>query len=344
MDAQQPNTDAAPRPWRFSRRTLFRLAIGGAAAGLTFETARVLGGSNEHTVIPGKVYRSAQLSQEKLQRVIGEKKIRTVINLRGCCPETGWYMNDARATNAMGISQEDLTFSAKRYPHPGELKRLIEVFDRTEYPVIMHCAAGADRTGLASTIARLLMTDDDLATARRQMWPRYGHFRVGRTALLDEFFDYYEEWLAERNEPHTPDRFRTFATTVYCPGPYRAELTVLSPMPLVFPSGRGFVVEIRAANRSVEPWTFRPGGSGGIQLRYMLYTHQGTIAYRGHAGFCSRTVPPGESIDFAIGFPSMKAGKHTLHVDLLDGQPIDLLDTNFAQYGSEPLFAELTVK
>ena len=26
-----------------------------------------------------------------------------------------------------------------------------------------------------------------------------------------------------------------------------------------------------------------------------------------------------------------------LHADLLDAQPIDLLDTDFAQYGSEPL-------
>ncbi len=110
---------AAPRSRRFTRRTLFRLAAGGAVAGFSLETARVLAGGNEHTVIPGKVYRSAQLTQEKLQRVIAEKKIRTVINLRGCCPDMGWYMGDARATNATGISQEDLTFSAKRLPAPG---------------------------------------------------------------------------------------------------------------------------------------------------------------------------------------------------------------------------------
>ncbi len=61
------------------------------------------------------------------------------------------------------------------------------------------------------------------------------------------------------------------------------------------------------------------------------------FVYRGHAGLFARTVHPGESIDFAAGFPAVKAGKHMLHADLLDGQPIDLLDTNFAQYGSEPI-------
>src|SRR6185369_17020498 len=98
--------------------------------------------------------------------------------------------------------------SAKRHPPPSEIRRLIEVFDRTEYPVILHCARGSDRTGLASAVAVLLLTDGGLPAARRQMWPRYGHLNAGRTALLDLFFDYYEAALASRGETHTPDRFR----------------------------------------------------------------------------------------------------------------------------------------
>ena len=43
----------------------------------------------------------------------------------------------------------------------------------------------------------LLYTDAALARARRQLWPRYGHFRFGRTAAMDAFLDRYETWLAE---------------------------------------------------------------------------------------------------------------------------------------------------
>ncbi|HSQ58029.1 MAG TPA: tyrosine-protein phosphatase [Gemmata sp.] len=197
MDASAPLTS---RSRLFSRRNFLRLVGAGAGIGLSVEAARVFLGSNEHTVIPGKVYRSAQLSEPKLLRVIAEKHLRTVINLRGCCPEMGWYMNDARATFAAEISQEDITLSAKRHPPPSEIRRLIEVFDHTEYPILLHCAAGSDRTGLASTIALLLLTDASLETARRQMWPRYGHFNLGRTGLLDRFFDYYEAALASRGE------------------------------------------------------------------------------------------------------------------------------------------------
>ncbi len=301
-------------------------------------------GSNEHTVIPGKVYRSAQLKREKLERVIAAKKIRTVINLRGCCPDMDWYMSDARATHARGISQEDITFSAKRYPPPPEVRLLIVVFDHTEYPVLIHCARGADRTGLTSAVALLLLTDATLAAARRQLWPLYGHFAVGRTAVLDEFLDAYENSLAAHGKSHTPNRFRKWVAEEYCPGPFRAQLSVVSPLPLEAPVGVGFVVTVRAVNTSVMPWQFVPGGSGGIRLRYTLHTKAGDFVYRGHAGLFTRTVQPGESIDLAAGFPPIKQpGPHVFHADLLDAQPIDLLDTDFAQYGSEPLIAALGV-
>jgi len=321
-----------------------RLAGYGAGAGLSIEAARVFAGSNEHTVIPGRVYRSAQMSREKLERTINEKKIRTVINLRGCCPNMPWYLNEARATHATETSQEDITLSAKRYPHPGEIGRLIEVFDHTEYPVILHCAAGADRTGLAAAIAILLMTDHGLAAARRQLWPRYGHFAIGRTGLLDEFLDYYDSWLQARGEPHSTGRFRRWFADHYCPGPFRAELKLLSKLPLSAPARQGFTVEIRATNRSIEPWVFSPGGSGGVQLRYTLYTKAGAFVHRGHAGLLARTIHPGESIDLTAGFPPIPAGSHMLHLDLLDARSIDLLDTDFSQYGSEPLIVELVVK
>jgi hypothetical protein len=112
----------------------------------------------------------------------------------------------------------------------------------------------------------------------------------------------------------------------------------------VIPAGRGFVVTIRATNRAIEPWRFVTGSSGGVRLRYTLYTKGGELVYKGQAGFLARTVPPGESIDLAAGFPPLvHPGPHALHADMLDAQPIDLLDVHFAQYGSTPLITDLTV-
>jgi hypothetical protein len=255
------------------------------------------------------------------------------------CADCAWYLGECRTTHGASANQEDVTFSAKRFPAPAEMLRFIDVLDHTEYPIVMHCQRGADRTGMASTVVKLLQTDADLASARRQLWPRYGHFAVGRTAVLDAFFDYYAGWLAARGEAHAPDRFRRWVATDYCPGPYRAQLAVIGPTS--FAARRGAVVTVRAVNRSVEPWHFAPGRTGGIRLRYTLTA--GAYAHRALSGLFERTVAPGEHIDLACGLPPLPPGRFAFAADLLDAQPIELLNTDFVQYGSEPLAATVTV-
>ena len=340
MDAPPP-----PPPRRFTRRTAVRLAGAAVLFGFTAEAVRVFGLTNKHTVIPGKVYRTAQLDGDELTRLIAEKKVRTVVNLRGTGPDTAWYMAEARATHAAGVSQEDVALSAKRLPAPAEIRRLVDILDHTEYPVVFHCQRGADRTGLAATATLLLLTDATPDRARRQLWPRYGHVRGGRTVVIDQFFDYYEAWLAATDRVHTPALFREWATRHYCPGPYRADLSLLGPNPPEAAAGRGFAVTVRAANTSVEPWEFRPGGAGGVQLRYRLYSRGGEKLYTGHAGLLAATVRPGAHIDLTAGFPPVTPpGKYLVHADLLDTQPIDILDADFVQYGSEPLVFDVVVK
>lgn len=337
MDAPDPTPAAPPAPprRRFSRRTLFRLAGGAAAIGLGAEFLRVVAFTNVHTVVPGRVYRTAQLTPERLRAFIAEKRLQTVVNLRGVCANMAWYQGECRATHAADVNQEDITLSAKRFPAPSEVQRVVEVLDHAPQPLVFHCQRGADRTGLASTVARLLLTADDLPTARRQMWLRYGHFPFGRTAVLDAFFDYYAGWLKGRGEAHAPDRFRRWVATDYCPGPYRARLSAVGHQ--FRAAGRGFEVTVRAENTSVEPWQFNTGAAGGVRLRYVLTDASGTVVYRALSGQLERTVHPGEAIELACGFPPGPAGTYAFHADLVDAQPIELLHTAFVQYGSEPL-------
>ncbi|MCS6866020.1 MAG: tyrosine-protein phosphatase [Gemmataceae bacterium] len=325
----------APPKRRLTRRRLLQLVGGATVVGLAAECGRVVAGPNAHTVIPGRVYRTAQLSPGQLEAFIAEKGIRTVINLRGVGLTMPWYWNECRVTHAANVNQEDITLSAKRLPAPAEVQRLIDVLDHTEYPLVIHCQRGADRTGLAATIVRLLFTPDTLAAARRQLSPRYAHLPVGRTAVMGQFFDYYERYLAERGETHAPERLRRWVNTTYCPGPYRAELRLLTPPQ--FPAQRGFTFTIRATNTAIEPWRFTPGAGSGLRLCYTLTDPTGQPIYRGYAGFWARWVHPGEFLDIVCGVPPLPAGAYQLHSDLHDIEPIELLTTAFVQYGSEPL-------
>src|SRR5437868_10481343 len=98
-----------------------------------------------------------------------------------------WYEDEGRVTWQRDIQQEDINLSASRMPSASELRRLVEVLDRTEYPILLHCKRGADRTGLTSAIVGLLLTDMPFDQARGQLGLRYGHLALGRPAYLDGF-------------------------------------------------------------------------------------------------------------------------------------------------------------
>jgi protein tyrosine phosphatase (PTP) superfamily phosphohydrolase (DUF442 family) len=335
-----------PRPASLLRpRTAVRLAVALLAAAVGWEAVRVMALSNRHAVIPGRVYRCAQPTADDLRELVAGHGIRTVVNLRGFSPAYPWYAAEAATTHELNVSQEDITFSANRLPAPAELRRLIEVLDGTEYPVLIHCKRGADRTGLSATVARLLLTDDTLAQARRQLWPRYGHFEFGRTAAMDDFFDRYEAWLAGAD--HAPDKFRRWATTVYTPGPAVSELTWLDPVPLAVDKDKPFAVRLRATNRSAEPWEFRPGNYAGIHLYYIVASSPTVAAYKGQAGLQRKTVPPGESIEFTLAVPPLKsAGRFVLVAELHDarGAGVPIRANSFVQFGDEAAMTEVVAK
>ena len=302
---------------------------------------------NQHTVIPGRVYRCSQPSAGDLRGLVGDKHVRTVINLRGASHGQPWYVEESRAVHDLNASQEDITFSANRLPAPSELRQLIDVLDHTEYPVVIHCKAGSDRTGLASAAAVLLYTDATLTEARRQLWPWYGHFRFGRTAAMDRFFDQYEAWLAGPGVGHTPERFRQWALSVYSPGPARSELTWLDPLPESVPADQPVKVRVKAVNRSEVAWEFRPGDYAGLHLAYTLATPERVSVHRGKAGLRRATVPPGGEIVFDVVVPPVLVpGRYVLSAEIHDatGAGVPFRATSFVQFGDESIMTYVTVK
>jgi protein tyrosine phosphatase (PTP) superfamily phosphohydrolase (DUF442 family) len=325
-----PTLAGSPR----SRASLGRIiALGvllGAALAIAVEIGRMFLDRNRHEVIPGRVYRSAQLSPDELERYVRKHNIRTVVNLRGR-PASDWYPAEARATQTLGISQEDITTSASRLPPIGEVRQLIDVFDHSEYPMLIHCQQGADRTGLAAAIYMLLHTDADFAKAFRQCSPRYGHVPLAATAAMDEFFDLYERWLADHGVEHSPTRFRNWATRVYCPGHGRARLEWHSA-PKVVETGKPAVFVLRAYNTSSETWRFSAGSRSGVHASYVVAATNGETVFSGKAGFMDATVPPGGFIDLDLPIAAnLATGRYFLWVDMADRK------ASFIQYGSEPL-------
>ncbi len=337
-----PVSESVRRPlWRRIARGLIALAV----IAFVIEFLRVTAWTNQHTVIPGKIYRSAQPNESDLRDYAAEKGIKTIINLRGLCPEFGWYQDETRTAHDLGISQEDITLSANSLPPPNELRRVVEVLDRSEYPILIHCRRGADRTGLVGTMALLLFTDATLGEARQQLLPRYGHFRFGRTAAMDKFFDLYENSLAG-TDGHTRERFRQWVLHEYSPGPARSKLSWVEPFPSSIPADTPLGVTLRAENRSNVPWELKPGTFASVHVAFTMYSEDGSVAQSGRTGLRFETVPVGGTTDILVPLSGLQAGRYKLIVELHDSTAggIPFLTNSFVKFGDESLIGELVVK
>jgi hypothetical protein len=187
-----PNT-AAPR--RTARR---RVVIGAVTllvllcAGFGMYVSTGVLGDNVREVVPGKLYRSAQVSTETLGELIGEHHIACVLSLRKVDPPVPELVVEQEYLDHIGVAHDNVQLSPKKLPPPDALVRLLARFDAGPYPMLVHCEEGADRTGLAVVIWLVVYGGRSVADARASdlSW-RNGHFSIGQAHAMDDFFDLY---------------------------------------------------------------------------------------------------------------------------------------------------------
>jgi hypothetical protein len=334
---QNPKIETTPGTRRAGRYFLPRLVFVAALIPFVAYCLKIFVFYNLHTVIPGKVFRSAQLKPEQIEKLIREDGVRTVLNLRGCCLGFLWYENELAVGQELSTDHHDLTLSANRLPPPQELRRAVEILDQAEYPILIHCRQGADRTGLIAGMILLLKTDATLSRARLECSPLFAHFPVHSTKRMDDFFDFYEAWLAGKS--HTSELFRDWVINHYQPGPCIAEMSLTDPEKSIT-VGTAPLFSLNVVNQSQEIWKLQPGPNVGIQAVYHLFAANSEKVFQDRSGLKAGEVKPGESTRFEIPIPKLKQpGKYTLMVDLVATE-----HRSFVQHGNRPLFHSFEVR
>jgi protein tyrosine/serine phosphatase len=147
---------------------------------------------NFHPITPGEAYRSAQLDQDELEHYIRKYAIRSVINLRGMHHDEKWYRDEIEVCRRLGAVHYDLDLSSDKAPTKTQLRDLLGLFENAPRPVLIHCQAGADRSGLAGALWKLVVDRAPKSVACEQLSILYGHIPFGPTQVLDDFIDKYE--------------------------------------------------------------------------------------------------------------------------------------------------------
>lgn len=164
---------------------------------------------NEFEVAPG-LWRANHPGRARLE-AFARRGGRTVLSLRSAGTAAPQVL-EARDCKALGLDFVSAPLAARVAPRPERLLHLIGLFPTLERPILMHCKSGADRTSLAAAVYLLEFEGADIAAARRQMSPRFIHFRWTATGILDRFLDVYEARLT-----HGPIRLSDWIANEYDP-------------------------------------------------------------------------------------------------------------------------------
>ena len=135
----------------YSTKVLVLLLVA-VIAGVGFRYCLIQSNGNFRTVESGLVYRSAQLSEEELTRQVKKLGIRSVINLRGENLGEDWYEAEVKTAKNLNVSLINYRMSAQVRLTMEQMNELVLVMKGAPKPLLIHCRAGADRTGLASAV------------------------------------------------------------------------------------------------------------------------------------------------------------------------------------------------
>jgi protein tyrosine/serine phosphatase len=157
--------------------------------------------TNFHPVIAGELYRSSQPSAATIALLQKQYGIKTIINLRGDNSGHGWYDAEIAQARQLDITHIDFRMSSRHELSQAQAAQLVKLMRDAPKPLLIHCQAGADRTGLATALYLAAIGKTSEQVAEGQMSIYYGHIGLPMSAAypMDATFEKLEPWLGLSN-------------------------------------------------------------------------------------------------------------------------------------------------
>ncbi len=152
--------------------------------------------ANFHTIVSGEAYRSGQMDAAQLARTIHAYGIKSIINLRGT-DAPAFYQGEVETAKRLGVQHYDYSLSAADEIPVPQMDEIIRTLRAAPKPVLIHCKAGSDRTGLVAALYCLTVRGETPAQADRELSIWYGHISLSKTSAMDHsYWHYVSNYLA----------------------------------------------------------------------------------------------------------------------------------------------------
>lgn len=191
---------STPRNAPRSKARLWLAILSIAAASVVIYGATRPIAKNFGVVEAGHVYRAGRMTPSSLERVVREHHVKTVIDLgadpEGSAPDTAVK----RSAEALGVRRLTLRLEGDGTGDPNMyVEALRALADPSNEPTLVHCGAGAQRTGAAVALYRHIVQGAPLDKAYAEA-REYGHDPKKDVAMrryLDQWADEIERAFRE---------------------------------------------------------------------------------------------------------------------------------------------------
>jgi len=207
---------------------------------------------NLHQIEGTQVYRSAQPDEQLLRRLVKEDGLRSILKLnsRNSGSHSG---QEEAAAEALGLKMTYLPMAMHRLPTHQEMIDLMQAIENAPRPMLIHCNAGADRTGLAAAMVAMQGGESFDQAAKRQLSVRYLHVGVWGEDV-DEILDQYRADCRAAGVPTGGwAEFKRYLTESYRPSFYDAKLAIRRWQPAGEPKMVQAVVTVTNLSRQAFP-------------------------------------------------------------------------------------------
>ena len=147
--------------------------------------------------IDNNLLRSAQPSPFLLLKLKNDG-IKTIINLRGARNDLVDQM-ERRVCKNLNLKLIEFKLHSRGAPTIDQIKNSKKIFKEIEYPALIHCKSGADRTGIMAALY-LISKGVNIKIAKKQLSFKFLHVRFAKSGILDQFFENFESFLSDGGE------------------------------------------------------------------------------------------------------------------------------------------------
>ncbi len=147
---------------------------------------------NFSIVRAGSVYRSGELTPAATKKLADNYNIKTIIDLGAHKPDSHEDQLAQKTADSLHITRFLMPLEGDATGNVNWYVRALEIMtDKSRQPVLIHCAAGAERTGAAIALYRYIIQNQPLDQAYNETL-RFGHSSTRNPKLklvLDEWAD-----------------------------------------------------------------------------------------------------------------------------------------------------------